>query len=194
PLSFPILLPTGNASSASTPSSAPFRASVGTGSSSGLLALATVFLPPTMQTAWIAWLRGLAASTSASATSTAIAKNYGGSMPTTANSLSTITSDNNSGNGPATKSFEGVESIGFDNFTASSTNFTASDRQKPVGPGTGGLDGLLRPNSSISRPSPNLFSGLASPEDWAYIQSVQQAVEKSARLRSWIDVTTGNKI
>lgn len=40
----------------------------------------------------------------------------------------------------------------------------------------------------------NMDTLWATPEHWAYVQQVLIALEKSARLRSWVDVATGERV
>ncbi|THD18703.1 hypothetical protein D915_010690 [Fasciola hepatica] len=40
----------------------------------------------------------------------------------------------------------------------------------------------------------NMDTLLATPEHWIYVQQVLTALEKSARLRSWVDVVTGERV
>nr|CAH8861900.1 unnamed protein product [Trichobilharzia regenti] len=48
--------------------------------------------------------------------------------------------------------------------------------------------------SSLTTNLPSVESLIALPSHWSYIQSVIQALDKSARLRCWIDVQTGERM
>ena len=41
---------------------------------------------------------------------------------------------------------------------------------------------------------PNLEHLIATPERWGYVRRILSAIEKSARLRCWIDVATGDRV